>query len=65
MCCVVVCKFGKGKEVDPVVLLIIDIYAKILFQNLIDSFGLSISLWVDRLPLMPSISQSEVQNFDV
>src|SRR5882672_10688133 len=43
---IVVCKFGKGQEVNPVVLLVVDVYLKILFQDLVDTFGLPIGLWV-------------------
>src|SRR5467141_334230 len=43
---IVVCKFGKGQEVDPVVLLVVDVYPKILFQDLVDSFSLPVDLWV-------------------
>src|SRR5882672_11182016 len=43
---IVVCKFGKGQEVDPVILLVIDVNPKVLFQDLVDSFGLPIGLQV-------------------
>src|SRR5882672_10772868 len=43
---IVVCKFGKGQEVDPVILLVVDVYLKVLFQDLVNSFSLPISLWV-------------------
>jgi hypothetical protein len=43
---VVVSKFGEGEQVDPVVLLIIDVYSEILFQYLVDPFGLTIGLGV-------------------
>jgi hypothetical protein len=46
MCSVVVSKFGEGKEVDSVILLIIDVYPKVLFEDLVDSFGLTIGLGV-------------------
>jgi len=44
--CVVVCKLGQGKEVDPIILLVVDIHPKILLQDLIDLFSLTISLWM-------------------
>src|SRR5467141_2867311 len=43
---IIVCKFGKGQEVDPVILLVVDVYPKILFQDLVNSFSLPIGLWV-------------------
>jgi len=43
---VIVCKLGQGKEVDPIVLLVVDIHPKILFQDLVDPFGLAVSLRV-------------------
>src|SRR5882672_9029936 len=43
---IVVCKLCKGQEVDPVVLLVVDVYPKILFQDLVDSFSLPVGLWV-------------------
>src|SRR5882672_9194386 len=43
---IVVCEFGEGQEVDPVVLLVVDVYPKILFQDLVDSFSLPVGLWV-------------------
>ena len=62
MCCVVVCKLGKGEEFDPVVLLMIDIYVKILFQDLID-VGLgpnSISNLARKLDLVVYLMGSSV-----
>src|SRR5882724_1388457 len=43
---VVVRKLGKRKEVDPIVLLVVDVHPKILFQDLVDPFGLAIRLRV-------------------
>ena len=43
---VVVSKLSKGKEVSPIILLIIAVGSKVLFQNGIDSFSLAICLWV-------------------
>ena len=43
---VVVRKLGQGKEVGPIVLLVVDVYPKILFQDLVDPFGLAIRLRV-------------------
>jgi len=36
--CVVVCKLGQGKEVDPIVLLVVDVHPKVLLQDLVDPF---------------------------
>jgi len=46
---VVACKLSRGQEVNPVVLLIIDVHLEVLFQNLVDPFSLAVSLWVGRL----------------
>jgi len=35
-----------GQEVDPVILLVVDVYPKILFQDMVDLFSLSIGLQV-------------------
>src|SRR5882724_10502963 len=43
---VVVHELGKRKEVDPIVLLVVDVHPKILFQDLVDLFGLAIRLRV-------------------
>ena len=43
---VVVCELREWEEVDPVVLLIIDVHPKVLFQDLVDTFRLPIGLWV-------------------
>src|SRR5882672_4254652 len=43
---IVVCEFGKGQEVDLVILLVVDVYPKVLFKDLVDMFGLPIGLWV-------------------
>src|SRR5882724_2154619 len=43
---VVVRKLCQREEVDPVVLLVVDIYLKILFQDLVNTFSLTISLWM-------------------
>ena len=43
---VVVCELGQGKEIDPVVLLVVDVHPKILFQDLVDTFSLTIGLWM-------------------
>jgi len=37
-------QLSQGKEVDPVVLLVIDVYPKIVFQDLVDQFSLTIGL---------------------
>src|SRR5882724_3088419 len=44
--CVVVCKLGQGKEVNPIVLLVVDVHPKILLQDLVHLFSLAISLGV-------------------
>ena len=43
---IIVCELGKGQEVHPVILLVVDVYPKILFQDLVDSFSLPVGLWV-------------------
>ena len=43
---IVVCEFSKGKDFQPIVLLVVTENAKILFQSLIETFGLSITFWV-------------------
>ena len=45
---VVVRKFCKGQEVDTVILLVVDVDAEILFQDLVGALGLSIGLRVVR-----------------
>ena len=42
----VVCEFGEREEFRPIVLLVIATYVKILFQHLIETFGLSVTFWV-------------------
>jgi hypothetical protein len=44
--CVVIGKLSKREEVDPIILLVIYKTAEILLEDLIDSFSLSIRLWV-------------------
>jgi hypothetical protein len=39
-------KLGKRQEVEPVVLLVCVVHAKILFESLISPFSLAIGLWV-------------------
>jgi len=34
------------EEVDPIILLVVDIYLKILFQYLVNPLGFPIGLWV-------------------
>lgn len=43
---VVVAEFGKGQEVEPVVLLIVAISSEVLFKNSIDPFCLTVCLRV-------------------
>ena len=44
---VVVCEFSHGQDFRPVVLLVINVPPKVLFQNCIDPFCLTIGLWVE------------------
>ena len=46
MRCVVVRKLGQGEEIDPVILLVVDIHPQVLLQDLVDSFGLAVGLRV-------------------
>lgn len=46
MCRVVVREFCKGQEIGPIVLLVVDVDAKVLFEDLVNAFGLSIGLRV-------------------
>ena len=43
---VVVCEFGKRKDFQPIVLLVVAENAKVLLQSLIETFGLSITFQV-------------------
>ena len=43
---VVVGEFCKGKELQPVVLLVVAVNLKVLLKDLISTFGLTIPLWV-------------------
>ena len=43
---VVVLEVRKEQQVIPIVLMLIDEMAKVLFQFLVDSLGLVITLWV-------------------
>ena len=43
---VVVSEFGEREERNPIVLLVVDIDAKILFEDLVNSLGLSIGFGV-------------------
>ena len=43
---VVVGEFCKGKELQPVVLLVVAVNLKLLLKGLISTLGLTISLWV-------------------
>ena len=45
---IIVGKFRHGKEVHPIVLLVADCTPEVLFEDLVDSFGLAISLRVVR-----------------
>jgi len=44
MGCVVICKLGDWQLGNPVILLIVDENAKVLFEDLVDSFGLAVGL---------------------
>ena len=44
---VVVSVLSHGEQVHPVVLLLVDVWPEVCFDILVDSFGLSISLWVE------------------
>src|SRR5882724_3191816 len=43
---VVVRKFSQREEIDPIVLLVVDVHTKILLQDLVDPFSLTIRLRV-------------------
>ena len=43
----IVCKFCKGEEVSPIVLLIVAEYSKVLFYFLVDPFGFTVGLGVE------------------
>ena len=43
---IVVHELGQGQEVNPVILLIIDVHLKVLLQDLVDPFGLAVGLRV-------------------
>ena len=43
---VIVRKFSQREEIDPIVLLVVDVHTKILLQDLIDLFSLTIRLRV-------------------
>ena len=44
--CIVVGKFGEGKQLVPVVLLVVAIDLKVLLKGLVDMFGLTIAFRV-------------------
>jgi hypothetical protein len=44
---IVVAEFGQVEEVGPVVLIVVAVGSKVLFQNLVDLFRLSVGLWVE------------------
>ena len=50
---VIVCELCEGKEVEPVVLLIVTVDPNVLFQGLISALSLPITFWM--------VSQGEVQ----
>lgn len=42
--CSVVCEFGERKKLRPVILQVVAVYVKMLFDRLIEAFSLSIGL---------------------
>ena len=46
--CIIVCEFCEKREIHPIILLIIVIDAKILFDGLVHTFSLTISLGVEN-----------------
>ena len=44
--CIVVGEFGEGKQLGPVVLLVVAVDLKVLFKGLVDTFDLSITFRV-------------------
>jgi len=42
----IVCKFDDGEECNPIVLLEVSTDTKVLLNYLVNSFGLTIYLWV-------------------
>ena len=43
---IVIGEFGDGKQIRPIVLLVVAIYSEVLFQGLIHLFGLSVAFGV-------------------
>src|SRR5882724_3081244 len=43
---IIVRKFSQREEIDPIVLLVVDVHTKILLQDLVDPFSLTIRLRV-------------------
>ena len=43
---IIVSEFGKGKDLGPVILLVVTEDSEVLFQSLVKAFGLTIALWV-------------------
>ena len=43
---IIVCELSDGKMVDPVVLLVVDVDAQVLFEDLVDTFGLPVRFGV-------------------
>ena len=44
---VVVSLLGHWEQVHPIVLFLVDVWPEARFDNLVDSFGLSVRLWVE------------------
>ena len=43
---IVVCKLSEWEEFVPIILALVDKKSEVLFQLLVDAFGLTIGLWV-------------------
>ena len=43
---VVVCKLSEREEFVPIILALVDKKSEVLFQLLVDAFGLTVGLWV-------------------
>ena len=40
---IVVCEFCQGKQVRPIILLVIAVHLEILFESLVNTFGLTVA----------------------
>ena len=43
---IVVCKLSEREEFVPIILVLVDKKSEVLFQLLVDAFGLTVGLWV-------------------